>query len=247
MSIWRNLGVALLGITLAFVAAPTARAQSLRVLEGNTSATLRVPMNRAVVVESEALFAELSVANPQIADIATLSENTIYVLGRAPGRTTMTLLSAEGTLIANVEVQVVPDLAEFRERLQEILPNEPVEVRSANDGIVLSGTVSSGQVVDRALELAARYAPGRVSNMMMVGGSQQVMLRVRFAEMSRSVRRELGASLGLTGTAFGGDGGAFLGTGASNASGPATFGLRLDRRDQHDRPRRRPWHQLRQQ
>ncbi len=225
MSIWRHLGVALLGVSLAFAVAPGARAQNLRVLEGNTSATLRVPMNRAVVVESEALFAELSVANPQIADIATLSENTLYVLGRAPGRTTMTLLSAEGTLIANVEVQVVPDLAEFRERLQEILPNEPIEVRSANDGIVLSGTVSSGQIVDRALELAARYAPGRVSNMMMVGGSQQVMLRVRFAEMSRSVRRELGASLGLTGTAFNGDGGAFLGTGASNATGPAAYGV----------------------
>jgi pilus assembly protein CpaC len=182
-------------------------------------------MNRAVVVESEALFAELSVANPNIADIATLSERTIYVLGRAPGRTTMTLLSVEGQLIANVEIQVVPDLAEFRERLQEILPNEEIEVRTANDGIVLSGTVSSGQVLDRALELAGRYAPGRVSNMMMVGGSQQVMLRVRFAEMSRSVSRELGVSLGVAGSAFGGDGGATLGTGGQNATGPVSFGI----------------------
>ena len=98
-------------------------------------------------------------------------------------------------------------------------------MRSANDGIVLSGTVSSGQVLDRALELAERYAPGRVSNMMMVGGSQQVMLRVRFAEMSRSVSRELGASLGISGSAFGGNGGTTLGTGGMNATGPATFGV----------------------
>jgi pilus assembly protein CpaC len=128
-------------------------------------------------------------------------------------------------LIANVEIQVVPDLAEFRERLQEILPSEEIEVRTANDGIVLSGTVSSGQVLDRAMELAERYAPGRVSNMMMVGGSQQVMLRVRFAEMSRSVSRELGASLGIAGSVFGGDGGATLGTGGMNATGPAGFGI----------------------
>ena len=73
-----------------------------------SSTSLRVPMNRAVVVESEVVFAELSVANPAIADIATLSERTIYVLGRAPGRTTMTLLGVEGQLIANVDVQVVP-------------------------------------------------------------------------------------------------------------------------------------------
>ena len=225
MSMLRHFCAVLLGCALSFSLPTVSHSQALRVLEGATSATLRVPMNRAVVVESEALFAELSVANPQIADIATLSERTIYVLGRAPGRTTMTLLSVEGQLIANVEIQVVPDLAEFRERLQEILPSEPVEVRSANDGIVLSGTVSSGQVLDRALELAERYAPGRVSNMMMVGGSQQVMLRVRFAEMSRSVSRELGASLGISGSAFGGNGGTTLGTGGMNATGPATFGV----------------------
>ena len=225
MSMLRHFCAVLLGCALSFSLPAVSHSQALRVLEGATSATLRVPMNRAVVVESEALFAELSVANPQIADIATLSERTIYVLGRAPGRTTMTLLSVEGQLIANVEIQVVPDLAEFRERLQEILPSEPVEVRSANDGIVLSGTVSSGQVLDRALELAERYAPGRVSNMMMVGGSQQVMLRVRFAEMSRSVSRELGASLGISGSAFGGNGGTTLGTGGMNATGPATFGV----------------------
>lgn len=225
MSMLRHFCAVLLGCALSFSLPAVSHSQALRVLEGATSATLRVPMNRAVVVESDALFAELSVANPQIADIATLSERTIYVLGRAPGRTTMTLLSVEGQLIANVEIQVVPDLAEFRERLQEILPSEPVEVRSANDGIVLSGTVSSGQVLDRALELAERYAPGRVSNMMMVGGSQQVMLRVRFAEMSRSVSRELGASLGISGSAFGGNGGTTLGTGGMNATGPATFGV----------------------
>ena len=45
--------------------------------------------------------------------------------------------------MSNVEVQVTPDIAEFRERLRQILPNENIEVRTANDGIVLSGTVST--------------------------------------------------------------------------------------------------------
>lgn len=225
MSILRYICAAIIGCAVVSTIPVSSTAQVLRVLEGATSTTLRVPMNRAVVVESEALFAELSVANPQIADIATLSERTIYVLGRSPGRTTMTLLGVDGSLIANVEVQVVPDLAEFRERLREILPNEPVEVRSANDGIVLSGTVSSGQIVDRALELAERYAPERVSNLMMVGGTQQVMLRVRFAEMSRSVRRDLGMSLGVAGNLFNGDGGITLGSNSADPGGASTYGI----------------------
>jgi Flp pilus assembly secretin CpaC len=93
-------------------------------MQGQASESLNVPMNRAVVVESDVPFAELSIANPGIADISTLSDKSIYVLGKAPGRTTLTLLSPEGTLISNVDVHVTPDIAEFKERLQQILPGE---------------------------------------------------------------------------------------------------------------------------
>ena len=63
----------------------------------------------------------------------------------------------------------------------------------------MSGTVSSTAKLDRALDLAERYAPERVSNLMSVGGTQQVMLKVRFAEMQRSVSKNLSASLGISG------------------------------------------------
>ncbi|MCY1127007.1 type II and III secretion system protein family protein [Frigidibacter sp. RF13] len=175
-------------------------AETLKVVEGSTSSTLEVPMNRAVVVEADQPFAELSIANPAIADISTLSDKSIYVLGKAPGRTTLTLLGPDGKLITNVDVQVSLDVAEFKERLKQILPNENIEVRTANDGIVLSGVVSSIAALDRALDLAERYAPQRVSNLMGVGGVQQVMLKVRFAEMQRSVGKELAGSFGIDGS-----------------------------------------------
>ncbi|MCP4209011.1 MAG: type II and III secretion system protein family protein, partial [Shimia sp.] len=148
--------------------------------------------------ESDVPFAELSIANPAIADISSLSDRTIYVLGKSPGLTTLTLLDATGKLITNVDVRVAPDLSEFKERLKQILPNEKIDVRSANDGIVMSGTVSSAQRLQRALDLAERYAPERVSNLMVVGGVQQVMLKVRFAEMQRSVSKALTTDLEIT-------------------------------------------------
>ena len=174
-------------------------AETLRVVDHDTASTLNVPMNRAVVVESETPFAELSIANPDIADISTLSDRTIYVLGKSPGLTTLTLLDANGRLITNVDVRVAADISEFKERLPQILPGEKIEVRTANDGIVLSGTVSSTVRMQRALDLAERYAPSRVSNLLSVGGVQQVMLKVRFAEMERSVSKSLSASLSLKG------------------------------------------------
>jgi pilus assembly protein CpaC len=193
-------------MALAFISGHGAPAlsETLSIMRGAAQAPLKVPLNRAVVLESDEVFAELSVANPLIADIATLSDRTIYVLGKAPGRTTLTLLGPDGRLITNVEVQVTPDVGELKERLSELLPGESISVRTANDGIVLSGTVSSGQRVERALEIANRYAPDAVLNLLVVGGTQQVQLKVRFAEMSRSVSKELSARIGATGSILGG-------------------------------------------
>ncbi|SEV89691.1 pilus assembly protein CpaC [Cognatiyoonia koreensis] len=197
---------ALAGLTLALTSVPASvTAETLRVMRGAPSGVLNIPMNRAVVVETDTPYAELSVANSGIADISSISDRTIYVLGQEPGRTTLTLLGADGRLITNVEVHVTPDITEFKERLEQILPGEHIEVRTANNGIVLSGTVSSTARLDRALELAERYAPERVSNLMSVGGTQQVMLKVRFAEMQRSVRKSLSSSIALQGTTLGGD------------------------------------------
>lgn len=196
---------ALIGAAIAAGAVPAAQGETLRVMQGSTSSSLNVPMNRAVVVESDVVFAELSIANPAIADISTLSDRTIYVLGKQPGRTTLTLLGPDGRLITNVEIRVTADVGELKERLREVLPGEKIEVRPANDGLVLSGIVSSSAAIDRALDLAQRYAPERVSNLMTVGGSQQVMLKVRFAEMNRSVRKSLSSSIAVNGIGAGGD------------------------------------------
>ncbi len=197
---FRTIAAALLsGAALGLVQVPAAHAENIRVLNSASASTLRVPMNRAIVVETENPFAELSIANPGIADISTLSDRSIYLLGKAPGRTTLTILGVDGELVSNVEVQVTPDVAEFRERLRQILPNETIEVRTANDGIVLSGIVSSAARLDAALELAQRYAPERVSNLMSVGGTQQVMLKVRFSEMQRGVSKNLGTSFNVQG------------------------------------------------
>ena len=225
MKIDRFLQAALVGFTLAAAGAVPAVAETLSIQTGTASSPLHVPMNRAVVVESDTPFAELSIANPGIADISTLSDRSIYVLGKAPGRTTLTLLGPDGKLITNVDVQVTPDVAEFKERLQQILPGEAIEVRTANDGIVLSGVVSSIAKLDRALDLAERYAPRRVSNLMQVGGEQQVMLKVRFAEMSRTVTKTLG--VGITGVGAGGSYGFESGSGFSGAIGIAggTFSI----------------------
>jgi pilus assembly protein CpaC len=219
-----------LGVAVLTATAPQTFAQNvLNVMRGAASNSISVSVNRAVVMESDRVFAEVSVANPGIADVAALSDRNLYVLGKVPGRTTLTLLGPNGGLITNVDIRVSPDVAEFKERLKEILPRERIEVRTANDGIVLSGQVSGAQQLARAVELAERYAPERVTNLMSVGGTQQVMLKVRFAEMQRSVAKRLATSVGTANS--GNRGVALVGNGAwalPSAGGGRNLGTLAD-------------------
>ena len=213
----------------AILAAVPAEAQGpsvLRVARGLASDDITVVENRAVVVESAQPFVEVSVAQPEIADVSPLSDRAVYVFGRAPGTTTLTLLGEGGQLITNVPIQVIPDVGTLKSRLREIMPDEDVEVRAAGGNVILSGTVSSAKKVDAAVRLATAYAGERIVNMMTVGGTQQVMLKVRVAEMSREATKALGIEFGGFSTGgdvgfFGGRGGGTVGVEETNIADPS--------------------------
>lgn len=149
--------------------------------EGSPAVAARLEVERravelttdtALALESHAPFVELSIANPDIADISTISNNSLYLLGKRPGRTTLMLMGEGGQLISIIDVQVSPDISELRTRLSEILPGEEIETFTANDGIVLTGRISGRAQMDRALAIAGHYAPGRISNLMTIETAQ---------------------------------------------------------------------------
>ena len=125
----------------------------------------------AIALASGVPFAELSIANPDIADISTISNDSLYLLGKRPGRTTLMLMGEGGQVMSIIDVHVTPDLSELRARLAEILPGEEIDAFTANDGIVLTGRASSQAQIDRALALAGHYAPGRISNLKTIKAS----------------------------------------------------------------------------
>lgn len=204
MKIRGILLVALAGFLLNTLVPVSSDAQSvLRVARGLTSNNIKVLINRAVVIDSAEPFTEVSVAQPEIADVSPLSDRSIYIFGRGRGTTTLTLLGEGGRLITNVTISVEPDLAELKQRLKTLLPKEPIEVRTAGSGLVLSGVVSGMAKIDRAMSLARAYTGNRVTNMMSVGGTQQVNLRVKIAELDKSVGKDIGVSSALLRTSGG--------------------------------------------
>ena len=188
-----------LALTLLATSVPADAQSVLKVSRGLKSNNVSVLIDRAVVLDSAVRFIEVSVANPEVADVQVISDRSIYIFGRRRGVTSLTLLGENGQLITNVVIKVEADHSELKQRLRQLLPNEPIEVRTANGGLILSGVVSGKAKIDRAMALARAYAGDAVTNMMSVGGTQQVMLRVKVAEINRGSAKELGISTGLVG------------------------------------------------
>ena len=154
-----------------------------------------VTVDDMVVMRTDTAFAEVRVANPDVADVVVMSDHSFQVLGKGGGKTNVMLYDAERQLVDVVDVRVGFDLAELKRSLFETLPGEDIAVRPMAGGVYLSGEVSSAGIMDRAERIAQAYAPERVTNGLAVRDSHQVMLEVRFVEASRDAVRSLGIGL----------------------------------------------------
>jgi pilus assembly protein CpaC len=132
------------------------------------------------------------IADPRIADVLPLNPHSVYLVGKTPGSTALSVYGPGKRLLSAYNVVVSGDLEDLKRRLHDILPEERnVRVQPAADSLVLSGTASSPAALNQILTLAETYAPKKVVNMMTVEGTQQVMLTVRFVEMTRTIAKDL--------------------------------------------------------
>ena len=133
------------------------------------------------------------VASPEVADVQLLSPKMVYIIGKAVGRTSVTVLQDEER-VRHWTVSVVLDI----EPIRGILANEPelqgVRAKRAGRGVALTGEVASVAHAERALRLAAGALPKDtpIDNGLRVTGAQQVNLEVQIAEVQRSVTEDFG-------------------------------------------------------
>jgi len=161
---------------------------------GDRTAT-SVTKDDTLVMRTDTSFAQVRVANAEIADVVVLSDRSFQLLGKAGGKTNVMLYDGENQLVDIVDVTVGYDVASLKRTLYETFPKEKVEVRPLAGGIYLSGDVTSEDIAKRAVSIAEAYAPSRVTSGLAVRDSHQVMLEVRFVEASRDTIKQLGVNL----------------------------------------------------
>jgi len=175
-------------------------------LGGGASIDLAVPLYQSRVVTVLTPANRVSVANPDVADIVVISPIELYVLGKDVGTTNVLLWDNNSHLIGAINVEVQHDLESLKRKFAELLPGQPIEVRSSQRSIVLSGRVSDAEAMNAATRIASTFLAqvqtatktlefkqsggsakaGDIINLLQVGGAQQVMLEVKVAEIART-------------------------------------------------------------
>lgn len=180
-------------------AAAKVSAHKAAVVGGEPSAhgpTVKVSVGKATTVELPGPVADILVADPTIADVGVLRSDRLYVVGQKVGSTNVLAFSESGDLVADIAVHVRVDEKTVRDTLKEFFPAEDVQVKTVNEDVVLSGTVSNPSVANQVRDMAGRFLSGTsgqsVVDLMTVAGEQQVMLKVKIVEANRTALREYG-------------------------------------------------------
>jgi pilus assembly protein CpaC len=181
----------------AFVPAGATTAPAVR--EMATGSEIDLMVGRSTILNIGSPIARVSLTVPDVADAMVTSPTQLLIHGKTPGTISL-FVWEKGGAILTYEVKVRRDLSALTAQLKQLFPGETVTVMGSGKDVVLSGTVSSQYVIEKAADVAAGYAEKKenVVNLLKQQegvASNQVMLRVRFAEVSRSAMQELGASV----------------------------------------------------
>lgn len=210
--------------------------------------TVNVPHHKSTFVELAGKAARVSLGDPEVLDIVMLKADELFLIGKKLGSTNLMAWNSRGELIESINIEVTHDVNNLKSKLFELMPDETINVQSAQNRLILSGQVSSLEKMNLALRLAETYAAGQaadgatgsrnsqasstgVVNLMSIGGAQQVMLEVTVAEVQRSLVRRFGTNFNffqnngkfsIGGTSTGGAIGAFpaLQPGGTNLIAP---------------------------
>ena len=161
-------------------------------------ASVRLMVGRSAILNVGTPITRVSLTSSEVADAMVTSPGQLLINGKLPGTISMFVWDKSGSL-KRYEVQVQRDLTRLSDQMNELFPKEHISVHSNGRNVVLSGQVSSKDLIEKAVNVAAGYVDKKeeVTTLLQVnsGPPQQVLLRVRFAEVSRSAMTDLGASI----------------------------------------------------
>ncbi|WP_300535895.1 type II and III secretion system protein family protein [Sphingosinicella sp.] len=206
-------------LSLAAMATPATQAQDTTIT--SAASTLNVGVNKGTLIRLERSMSDVFVANQKIADVQVRSDRLLYVYGVGAGETTIYATDGAGRIVYSANVRVAQNIDQIRTMLGLAMPGAAITVNSMNGMTLLTGTVASAEEVEEATRLVKTFVgEGQaIVNKLQTATPAQVNLRVKFAEVSRSLVKELGVNL----TTIDNTGGFLFGMARGRGTGALTY------------------------
>lgn len=151
---------------------------------------LELTVNTSRILTLDKRIPRMVVNNPELVTVTPISANQVQLAARKPGVTQVNLWD-EDDKVYTVDVVIYGDVRELELALQRVFPESSIKVVRLTNSLVLEGFVEKPESVGPILRLAEDYAPKIVNNIT-VGGVQQVLLKVKIMEVSRTKMRACG-------------------------------------------------------
>ncbi len=210
-------------LALPMVAAPTGTATAQQVVSPSQEIVLSIGRGELVTIPGS--MTDVFVANENIADVQIKSQRQLYVFGRAGGETTIYASNARGDVIFSANIRVGSNIGSIDQMLALAMPEAQVSVATmGTNTVLLTGTVAAPEDAAEAERLVQAFLgdDANVISRLRTATPLQVNLQVKFAEVSRSLVREIGSNVTTFDAATGGFRGA-VGTGRQLGSGTFDF------------------------
>jgi pilus assembly protein CpaC len=187
---------------LLFLTATLVLAQPPGAAPATGSRDLSVITGKSVLVDSPTQIERVSVANGEVAEAVAISPHEVQVNGRTPGETTLIIWQQGGNrLFFDLTVHRNESRVDaIRREMAREVGDENVSVNLEGDSVFVRGTVKNLTEAERAIAIASTL--GKPVNLLKVdvpGTDTQILLKVRFADVDRSMLRQLGINLFSTG------------------------------------------------
>ena len=165
------------------------------------TATVTVYIGKSEDVRTDSSFVDITVGDPEVADVNPLTDRSLSILGKKNGTTRVSVYAEGKKLIGVFDVEVVYDTSLLQAEIKRRFPYADLKVSAVNGRIMISGMAPDGPTVDKAVQIAKQFGP-EVINSVQVSQPQQVMLEVRFVEATRQAGRDLGVQWNVFGNNY---------------------------------------------
>ncbi len=194
----KAMGVAVaaaLALALAANSAAPLNAQSVNISQPDSR--ILIAVGRGKLITLPAPIEDIFIAENNIADVQVRSPRQIYIFGKKGGQTSFYATSASGKVVYSAEVSVGAEISSIDQMLSLAMPEAHIAVSTTNNFVLLTGTIANPDDAEEAENLVQAFvgADTRVVSRLKTATPMQVNLKVRFAEVSRSLAKEINGNV----------------------------------------------------